>query len=116
MLGHQLRLEAAVTVARDVYFHLALVGPNLLAPLAVAAIFLGLRRFLTLFVTQVMAHLRVQGPVDQGSRKLLQQLLEVLRCCELSVPSSSLQQLVQNLRWETSPPILAPLSLDDSVF
>ena len=66
VLGDQLRIEAALTVTRNVDIDLAGVGDNSLAAIAVAAV------TRLLIAAQMMVHLGIERPLGQGLLQTIQ--------------------------------------------
>ena len=73
VLGHDLRLEAALPVARHLDRHLAEVTLQHLAALAVAGVALGVADRVVLLMAQVLGHLGFQRPLHQQFGQLLEQ-------------------------------------------
>jgi hypothetical protein len=77
VLGDQNRLKAACTVARHVNTHGAAVGQDGLAAGAVALVGLAVWLVLARLVAQVMAHLHVHRPLNDGLLERQKQVLDL---------------------------------------
>jgi hypothetical protein len=75
----QLRLEAALTITRDLDLYLAVVRPDVLRPFAVAAVRLVFRRRLARLVAEVMVELGFHRTVDHRRREATKQRLRILQ-------------------------------------
>ena len=106
MLRHDLRLEAALTIPRQLDRHRPVVGDKRLRRPAIAAIRLALRRLLAELVAEVIAQLRRHRALDHTLGQLLQQPIRARNRLRALTPGKQLiDQLVRDLLRGHDPPL-----------